>query len=482
MQNGDAVPNSSNTTPLSTNGATTPAEFPRSGGRPLKYRCTFEGCDKAYSRPVRLAEHQRTHTNERIFVCTVPGCGKDFTRDSHLKHHIKVNHEDNRNFICDWPGCGKGYHTGQRLKAHIKAHEKKEQYKCTGFGGCEQTFRKQETLDRHIKRDHLQEKPFQCDHIDAVTGEPCSAAYDGSSSLAAHKAREHSGNRYWCNICTPDLAVTDPELRLSIVTADSQAVGFPTYSELQTHLKIVHPPTCTDCGHQCATQRELRAHIDIEHGTGQEQQQQPAYACDFPGCERKFTRRGNLNVHKRTVHEKEKNFVCGGFDLSATPDLAHWDGRGACGRALGSKVSLLNHIRSQHLHAPRKGKAKKQVKEEPTDAPMSNVPPQQSALGMLTGVGYEESRAIPCAIILCDNRFTRAHDLSVHLQVVHGYSEDDAAETAAEKEALAGGDFWVGGGVDPTDFDLAQRLNYALNTESSTPYSFDGLEPMEGML
>lgn len=34
------------------------------GGRAKKYGCTFEGCNKSYSRPVRLEEHLRSHTGE----------------------------------------------------------------------------------------------------------------------------------------------------------------------------------------------------------------------------------------------------------------------------------------------------------------------------------------------------------------------------------------------------------------------------------
>lgn len=35
-----------------------------SGGRTKKWVCDYPGCDKSYSRPVRLEEHQRSHTGE----------------------------------------------------------------------------------------------------------------------------------------------------------------------------------------------------------------------------------------------------------------------------------------------------------------------------------------------------------------------------------------------------------------------------------
>jgi len=37
-----------------------------SGSQPTKkkYRCCFQGCEKAYTKPTRLAEHKRSHTGE----------------------------------------------------------------------------------------------------------------------------------------------------------------------------------------------------------------------------------------------------------------------------------------------------------------------------------------------------------------------------------------------------------------------------------
>lgn len=46
---------------------TSTAQLPTSGGRVKKYACTHPSCLKAFTRPVRLEEHQRTHTGE---VCS----------------------------------------------------------------------------------------------------------------------------------------------------------------------------------------------------------------------------------------------------------------------------------------------------------------------------------------------------------------------------------------------------------------------------
>lgn len=44
---------------ISTSAAHTP---PSKVERP--YRCTYEGCSKAYTKPSRLAEHERSHTGD----------------------------------------------------------------------------------------------------------------------------------------------------------------------------------------------------------------------------------------------------------------------------------------------------------------------------------------------------------------------------------------------------------------------------------
>lgn len=85
------------------------------------YRCAFPSCSKTYSKPSRLEEHTRSHTNSRPFVCSFDGCQKSYLRESHLQAHSRTHlGYDNRPLLCEDGACGKRFWTGQHLRNHMK--------------------------------------------------------------------------------------------------------------------------------------------------------------------------------------------------------------------------------------------------------------------------------------------------------------------------------------------------------------------------
>ncbi|XP_021458443.2 zinc finger protein GLIS3 [Oncorhynchus mykiss] len=94
-----------------------------SGEKPNK--CTFEGCQKAFSRLENLKIHLRSHTGEKPYQCQHPGCHKAFSNSSDRAKHQRT-HLDTKPYACQIPGCVKRYTDPSSLRKHVKSHSSKE--------------------------------------------------------------------------------------------------------------------------------------------------------------------------------------------------------------------------------------------------------------------------------------------------------------------------------------------------------------------
>ncbi|XP_046844191.1 zinc finger protein 343-like isoform X2 [Xenia sp. Carnegie-2017] len=93
-----------------------------SGERPN--RCTFLGCNKAFSRLENLKIHLRSHTGEKPYLCTYRGCPKAFSNSSDRAKHQRT-HIDTKPYACQFPGCLKRYTDPSSLRKHVKQHNDK---------------------------------------------------------------------------------------------------------------------------------------------------------------------------------------------------------------------------------------------------------------------------------------------------------------------------------------------------------------------
>ena len=391
------------------------------------HRCTYEGCDKSFNRPAKLAQHVRSHTNTRPFACPHVLCTKDFLRESHLKHHVKSAHSDVRDYVCEWEGCEKSFVTATRLKRHHAAHEGREKFRCT-VAGCGQTFRKHGTLQKHVLTVHEGRKPFICEVLD-YDGNECGVGFDTEGQLRSHTGRVHETNTFLCTICSPESRSTPGDPIFKNVEA-----SFSTHAGLQEHIEKEHPPTCIECGQKCKSLRDLKSHLEVIHGDC-DVNDSMTHFCPKQGCGRGFTKKGNLSMHIQISHNPNR-FVCGGIDPSTLNQAANWDGKNSCGKVLTTKASLEEHIRTAHQGLAPSRKTKRQTKHGVSDEPARKH--QVSVLTRLTGTGYEEEsgRHIPCLVVGCSHRFLREYDLGLHLQSRHGIADLRVRELLMDHEGL----------------------------------------------
>ncbi|CAI4055337.1 hypothetical protein SUVZ_16G4540 [Saccharomyces uvarum] len=236
-----------------------------SSNRPKTYFCDYDGCDKAFTRPSILTEHQSTvHQGLRAFQCD--NCAKSFVKKSHLERHL-FSHSDTKPFHCSY--CSKGVTTRQQLKRHEVTHTKS--FVCPE-DGCDLRFYKHPQLRAHILSVHL----------DKLTCPQCSKSFQRPYRLRNHISKHHDPevvNPYQCTF-----AGCCKEYRI--------------WSQLQSHIKNDHPKLkCPICNKPCVGDNGLQMHMII-HDESLVTKNWKCHICSNIS----FSRKHDLLTHYQSTH------------------------------------------------------------------------------------------------------------------------------------------------------------------------------------
>jgi hypothetical protein len=159
--------------------------------------------------------------------------------------------------------------------------------------------------------------------------------------------------------------------------------------------------------------------VDLYH-SGSNIEDRKTVACTWHGCEKKFVKRSNLNVHVKAAHLGVR-FVCGEVDTFGTQDITDWNWmEEGCGESFVSKMKLEEHVRFVHLGRKRPKKELISVWER-----------KPNIVDDISGVTEIGKRNIACGIAGCGAKFIRYHDLGKHLQN-HQHYELGAVDAGGE--------------------------------------------------
>ena len=335
--------------------------------------------------------------------------------------------------------------------------------------GCGQTFRKHNTLQKHIISVHEGKKPFIC-QVPNDDGEPCGAGFETASHLKTHEGSVHSDNVFRCTACD----VINP-YETDMTLDRTERVIFFSLSDLQEHLRTIHPPTCQDCDKRFRCNADLAMHIESHHAN-LDVGERRKHLCLEPGCGRSFTQKGNLVTHMNNFHLETKAFVCGAVDLKSLTRIDKWDGLDACGRPMTTKGNLVEHIRTVHLgHEPSR---KTRRKQKAAEAKACVSPATSSTMKLLTGSEYKVGRDFECLIRDCGYRFQREYDLRRHLENHHELEEldtqslPDAINPAVIRPSLDGSYYMA----DPAEVNADRVLSQQFGNSGNFEDYFDQLE------
>lgn len=284
---------------------------------PIKYKCSFAGCDLQFHRKDRCESHEFTHSNERKFKCNEPNCDKAYITNCHLNRHKRTTHSKSTEPIaCINETCTQFFTSKEQMEVHCRTVHRTESLRCFQCDKCPEKFSRKTHLKQHMVTIHTGNYQFTC--------KKCGKGYLLLSRLKRHEKVSHK--THTCQLC---------------------AITFEKWSLLLAHKQRDHTNTelkCNICAKMFNSRRCLKEHSKV-HVNINERNEIP---CTFDGCKKFFFRRSNMLAHFKLKHENCK-FVCT-FEN--------------CQLELSTKQKLNQHINVIHLGEMGQKKSKRKLKSE----------------------------------------------------------------------------------------------------------------------
>lgn len=204
-------------------------------------------------------------------------------------------------------------------------------------------------MERHIEAAHS-----------VLTCDICGRTFNHKVPLRRHFRDDHGFQRFACDVCgrsnlTRSLWLRHQDMHRPklerLFACDQCGNSYPTLHNLRQHVARVHvhkEVACAECGKTFHNGVRLRDHM-IRH-------RPKTITCPEPGCPRMFWLVKEMKEHCRTVHEKDRKYVCEvcgkAFLVNAQLKKHHLLGRcrGAdgSGRGRGGQQQHVQELQLQH--------------------------------------------------------------------------------------------------------------------------------------
>ena len=337
------------------------------------YVCEWEGCGKGFITATRLKRHIAAHEGRETFRCTLVNCGQTFRKHGTLQKHILTVHEEKKPFVCgylkdDGTACGEGFDTAGKLSTHTGRAHDKSRFLCTicssndqmiskGLGFSEQKteFSTHAELQAHLAKSHPPtcieckstcrsqrdlKNHFELLHWDLGVGkrgtyecsEPgCERSFKRKGNLNAHIQATHVGKRFVCGGIEKAFLNNIGDWDES----DSCGEVLTSKANLERHIRTVHrgiqKSRLTKTIRKGGDSAELRASKEYVSvltrltGSGYDTESARLISCLVPGCQYRFCREYDHEVHLQSRHGladlEVQGLVTEAEDLSGQPAL-----------------------------------------------------------------------------------------------------------------------------------------------------------------